>query len=168
MKNGNEPSPGKPTEEIISDLHDFAKDAEMVMGVLGHKVFEPLVRDEVSENNNDVVLLKETLLSLERKSRKSNTILHASCVQTSEGFIVKQGSIIETIDSISIPIGIKEKRKEALANGKISDDGVLLIDIKFNSPSYAAAFVVGGHANGLTEWKNAKGKTLKDIERDEV
>jgi hypothetical protein len=37
-------------------------------------------------------------------------------------------------------------------------------DVEFSSPSAAAAFVHGGSANGLTAWRNAVGKTLKDIE----
>ena len=37
-------------------------------------------------------------------------------------------------------------------------------DVLFQSPSYAVAFVIGGHANGLTEWKTADGVTLKDYE----
>lgn len=41
-------------------------------------------------------------------------------------------------------------------------------NVLFNSPSYAAAFVIGGHANGLTEWKTEDGKTLKNIEQEEI
>ena len=37
-------------------------------------------------------------------------------------------------------------------------------DIEFSSPSAAAAVIHGGHANGLTAWKNKDGKTLKDLE----
>jgi len=36
-------------------------------------------------------------------------------------------------------------------------------DAEFASPS-AAAVIHGGHANGLTAWKNKDGKTLKEIE----
>ena len=71
-----------------------------------------------------------------------------------------KGSHIETIDSDSIPPGIKDSRKKA----QIDENGILLEDVLFRSPSYAAAFVIGGHANGLTEWKTEEGKTLKEIE----
>lgn len=37
-------------------------------------------------------------------------------------------------------------------------------DWEFLSPSGAARIVVGGHANGLTCWKNSSGITLKDLE----
>ncbi len=56
---------------------------------------------------------------------------------------------------------------------KLKEDGILIAqqdrlvftrDAEFSSPSAAAAVVHGGHANGLTAWKNGKGRTLKEIE----
>ena len=47
----------------------------------------------------------------------------------------------------------------------------LITDIQdlFRRPSYAAAFVIGGHVNGPTERKTEDGKTLKEIENsDEI
>ena len=72
-----------------------------------------------------------------------------------------QGTELETIDSESIPAGVKELRRTA----NVREDGILEEDVLCSSPSYAAAFVVGGHSNGLEQWKNAEGKTLKEIER---
>ena len=72
-----------------------------------------------------------------------------------------KGSHIETIDSNSIPPGIVESRQAAHIDG----NGILQEDVLFHSPSYAAAFVVGGHTNGLVDWKTIDGRTLKEIER---
>jgi len=56
---------------------------------------------------------------------------------------------------------------------QLKEDGVLVQeqdhllstkDAEFSSPSAAGAVVHGGHANGLLVWKNAEGKTLKQIE----
>jgi hypothetical protein len=56
---------------------------------------------------------------------------------------------------------------------RLKDDGVLRAqgdylvftrDAEFTSPSSAAAVIHGGHANGLTAWKDKHGKTLKEIE----
>ncbi len=71
-----------------------------------------------------------------------------------------KGSHIETKDSSSIPPKIKEARQKA----EIDISEILQEDILFHSPSYAAAFVIGGHANGLTEWKTADGRTLKELD----
>lgn len=92
--------------------------------------------------------------------RTTNTeLIETDCRQTSEGFVVLKGHI-EKIDSDSIPPGIKESQQKAVND----ENGILQEDVLFRSPSYAAAFVIGGHANGLTEWKTDEGKTLKDIE----
>ena len=48
--------------------------------------------------------------------------------------------------------------------GDKGDRLLFLKDIEFASPSAAAAVVHGGHANGLTAWKDANGKTLKELE----
>jgi len=51
----------------------------------------------------------------------------------------------------------------------ISADGILKEDVLFKSPSNAAAFLIGGHANGLTEWKLKNGKTThKGVENSET
>lgn len=162
IKNGNDPTPGNITEEKESELEEFIDYAKIIMGTLGHKVFLPFtepktVVSEVTTDNEP-----ELILSLKRKSRKSGQLIEAFCKQTSEGFVVLKGSHIETIDSQSIPVGIKETRK----NAKIDEQEVLQEDVLFNSPSYAAAFVIGGHVNGLTEWKTTEGKTLKELEEE--
>ena len=43
VKNGNDPTPGNPSEEKQSELEDFIDYAKVIVGTLGHKVFEPLI-----------------------------------------------------------------------------------------------------------------------------
>lgn len=162
IKNGNDPTPGNITEEKESELEEFLDYAKIVMGTLGHKVFEPLseTKTPIDQINSSPLLESGLLLRMKRKSRKSGQTIEADCKQTVEGFVVLKGSHIEPNDSDSIPPGIKEARQKA----KIDESGILQEDVLFKSPSYAAAFVIGGHANGLTEWKTDDGKTLKDFE----
>jgi hypothetical protein len=165
VKNGNDPTLGNITEEKESELEEFIDYAKIVMGTLGHKVFEPLTETRIpSEANNTVAEADELVLHLKRKSRKSGQTIEADCKQTADGFVVLKGSHIEPNDSDSIPPGIKEARSKAFVN----ENGILQEDVLFKSPSYAASFVIGGHANGLTEWKTAAGKTLKEIEASEA
>lgn len=164
VKNGNDPTPGNITEEKECELEEFIDYSKIVMGTLGYKVFEKLAETKVPSENIAVISNDDDLLlHLKRKSRKSGLVIEANCKQTNEGFVVLKGSHIETIDSDSIPPGIKESRKKA----NIDHNGILQEDILFRSPSYAAAFVIGGHVNGLTEWKTEDGKTLKEIENSE-
>ena len=43
VKNGVDPAQGNPSEEKQSELEDFIDYAKIVVGILGHKVFVPLV-----------------------------------------------------------------------------------------------------------------------------
>ena len=162
VKNGNDPTPGNLTEEKESELEEFIDYAKIIMGTFGHKVFESLTQGKMDSSNFGIEATADVglLLHLKRKSRKSGLVIEAVCRQTNEGFVVLKGSRIETIDSGSIPPGILTSRKKA----KIDENGFLLEDILFRSPSYAAAFVIGGHTNGLTDWRTVDGKTLKEME----
>ena len=161
VKNANDPSPGNITEEKESELEEFIDSAKMIMGTLGHKVFEPLIEIMVvapSISSSSA----ELKLYMKRKSRKSGYIIEATCRQTPEGFIVLAGSHIEMIDSDSISNGIKKLRKTA----KIDRNGILQENVLLSSPSSAASFVIGGSANGLIEWKDSNGHTLKQLEEE--
>lgn len=167
VRNGNDPNPGNVTEEKESELEDFIEYSKMILGVLGYKIFVPIVDKDAKEkyenSNND----KESILYLSRKSGKSNRQIEAKCKRTDEGFVVLKGSMIEIIDSIAIPKSIKELRDQCIDKNEIVD-GKLNKNYLFNSPSYAAAFVLGANANGITSWKNEKGITLKDLEENEM
>ena len=158
VKNANSPSPGNITEEKESELEEFIDYSKIVMGTLGYKVFEPLIREinTSSTENAD----KDIMLYLKRKSSKSNQTIEATCKQTSEGFVILKGSMIERINSKRIPTSIAVRRNKA----SINELDILQTNEPFNSPSYAASFVLGGHVNGLTEWKTIDGKTLKELE----
>lgn len=166
VRNGNDPNPGNVTEEKESELEDFIDYSKMVLGVLGYKIFVPIVDKELKIEDK-IYDTKELLLYLSRKSGKSNRQIEAKCKRTDEGFVVLKDSMIETIDSIAIPKSIKELRKGCIDKNEIID-GRISKNYLFNSPSYAAAFVLGTSANGKTSWRNEKGITLKDLEENEM
>jgi len=61
----------------------------------------------------------------------------------------------------------KNMRQRFVDEGTLLDTGDRLVfseNVEFSSPSAAAAVIHGGHANGLTAWKNGKGRTIKDME----
>ena len=163
VKNGNDPALGHITEEKESELEEFIDYAKIVMGTLGHKVFEPLIKEKKTDSVPEQQSDDEKILFFKKKIRKSGLITEAKCKQTEEGFVVLKGSMINTIDLNSIPPGVKKARNNAV----IDNNGILQENVLFQSPSYAAAFVNGRNTNGLTAWKDKEGKTLKDIEKVE-
>ncbi len=160
VKNGNDPTPGNITEEKESEMEEFIDYAKVIMGTLGHKLFEPISKTVSQAGKGTSAILKDhSNLHLERTIKKIGKV-EADGSQTSEGFVVFKGSYISLADDNTIPAVIKERRKNAL----IDEQGVLQEDMLFTSPSYAAMFVIGKSANGLTSWKTADGKTLKSLE----
>lgn len=154
---------GKPIEEKESELEEFIDYAKIVMGMLGYKVFEPLIETKLPVSTSNSIS-DSFLLHLKRKIRKSGQTIEADCKRMRDGrFVVLKGSCVALDDSKTIPPGVKKARRKA----KVSDDGILQEDVFFWSSSYAAAFIVGSYTNGLRAWATSEGKTLKDIKSEE-
>ena len=163
VKNGNDPNPGNVTEEKESELEEYVEYSKIILGVLGYKIFVPLIKS----NNDDEYNEEELSLYLTRKVKRSNAIITAKCKRTSEVFVLLSGSLIEEIDAESIPPGIKVMRESCKKNGVIKD-GVLTKNILFSSPSYASSFVLGINSNGRTNWKLKNGQPLKEFEEEQL
>lgn len=167
VRNGNDPNPGNVTEEKESELEDFIEYSKMVLGVLGYKIFVPLIDKENDDDNNKSDEVEELTLYLSRKSKKSNKTIEAMCKRTDEGFVVLKGSMIDEIDAKELPKTIKDLRDKCKMNNEIVD-GRITKNYLFNSPSYAAAFILGRHTNGRTDWKTKDHITLKELDGEEV
>ncbi|MGI6057742.1 MAG: DUF4357 domain-containing protein [Bilifractor sp.] len=164
VKNGNDPTPGNITEEKESEMEEFIDYAKVIMGVLGHKVFEPLpsVEGKTSPAAEDTSATNSVEVDLFlHRNVKGIGVVEANGRQIAEGFVVFKGSDISPVSNDSIAETVREKREKAQrdALGKLAEDAF------FTSPSYAAVFVVGKVCNGLTAWKDAKGRTLKELEK---
>lgn len=155
VKNGNDPTPGNPSEEKQSELEDFIDYAEVIVGTLGHKVFVPLIATVGTDSSADGPELFCT-----------RSGVHAIGVRTADGFVVKRGSRIASSLRKSCPEHIIKQREKNKAC--IDNNFILLEDILFNSPSGAAAFVCGASTNGNIEWKTSDGITLKEFEADAI
>lgn len=71
----------------------------------------------------------------------------------------------------SCPESVRQLRAALVANGALqaSDDGYTFAqDYVFQSPSTAAAVVLGRSANGRIEWKTKDGMTLKQVQEAEA
>lgn len=163
VRNGNDPNPGNVTEEKESELEDFVEYSKIVLGVLGYKIFVPLIKSEPVKTPKE----EDLKLFLSRKTRKSNKTIDAKCIRTDEGFVVLKDSMIEEVDSTAIPKRVKEIREKCRKDNEIVD-GRITKNYFFNSPSYAAAFVLGMNTNGRIDWKTVSGMTLKDLEELEI
>ena len=94
--------------------------------------------------------------------------LTATGKRTSNGFVVFSGSQA-VLDNRAAAKTIGTKREQLINKGLLEPtDGYLVFtkDIEFGSPSTAGGVVCGGSTNGLTSWKDSRGRQLKEIERN--
>lgn len=78
-----------------------------------------------------------------------------------KGITVLKGSVL------SASVAHTEKFRGAKSIEKSRDgvvkENILQKDVAFKSASTAANFVTGSSTNGLTAWKNADGKSIKEL-----
>lgn len=160
VKNGNDPTSGHITEEKESELEEFIDYAKIVMGTLGHRVFEPLLQPVTTFSTSEGVGIQDEQIFVIKRSSAN-----AKCKLTSEGIVVLAGSVIRKDVVPSCPDYAKAVRKDNKEN--IDANSVLLKDFLFTTPSGASSFVLGSPTNGNVEWKTEDGKSLKDIENGE-
>ena len=151
VKNANEPSSGHVTEEKESELEEYLKNAKIVMGVLGHKIFEPKDTTVLNDRTDDKQILYCSGRSVNATGRVK-----------SDGFYLIAGSSIAKTSVPSCPTWVKNSRKKY--SNLVDESGKLKEGILFPSPSAASAFVLGRSSNGQLDWKTKDGVSLKDIE----
>lgn len=147
--NGNEPSKGNIPEEDECVMQSYIEDVRMLIGILGYKVFEPLVNyDEVASNKNKYKFVYHGKFN-------------AKALYTNEGFVILKGSEINPIVNkcaTKSTINAREKYRNKIKDNKVTED------ILLSSPSAAAAFVNGSRSNGNVFWKTENDESPKDVE----
>ncbi len=84
------------------------------------------------------------------------------------GFLVRAGGLARKAVVPSAGNSVQNTQRRLLAEGVMEDKGksfVFLQDYTFDTPSGAAAAVLGRTANGWIEWKLPDGRTLSDVKR---
>ena len=150
--NGNDPNQGNVTEEKESALSEYIEYARMIIGVMGHSVFEPIIKSDTPKNNTTSNVVVGTFHYTGK--------LDAKGVLTNEGFVLLKGSAISASISKSaheFTIKARKQNVDKIANGCTTED------ILFSSPSAAAGFVGGCSLSGNVMWRTDDGKSPKDF-----
>lgn len=138
------------------DMEVFLEKINQLLPVLGVELL-------VSSSGASVSKAEKQLLFCEIKGRRAQGHLIPN------GLLVKAGSeavLLERASSQKYPAArnLRSKLREEGVLVEQEDHLLFIKDTEFSSPSAAASVIHGGHANGLTAWRNAEGKTLKEIE----
>lgn len=152
----NQSSGARLPESDRADLETFLEKVNQLLPVLGIELLVPTAAKPEAA-------LEVELLSCEIKGVKARGHLSPN------GFVILSGSqavLNERPSTQKYPwaLNMRLKLKEEGSLAIAADSLVFTRDVEFTSPSAAAAVVHGGHANGLTAWKDSEGRTLKQIE----
>ena len=134
------------SEEDRCELDEFVEKAELIVGMLGYRVFEPLLED-TGKDNVDVVYLTE------RQTQAKGRLLPGG------GFVVLKGSVLSPLKATN---SLRETTK---AKRKGKEGSVLTEDMLFKTPSGAADYLTGRSTNGWDAWKTVDGRTLDEAYR---
>lgn len=145
-------------ESDREDMGIYLEKVNQLLPVLGVELLVP-------------VAARESARSRERTLYCAIKGLSALGHLSPNGFVILKGSQAVLKERASTkkypwPHNMRERLKQEGALREESDHLEFTRDVEFSSPSAAAAVIHGGHANGLTAWKNKQGKTLKEIESE--
>ena len=149
-----------PTCSSISEfdesmLTEFIENARLLVNTLGYKVFDKIDTSVVEKENSDTIFHIAATRGADAKG-----------LLVPDGFMVIKGSKIAKDTVPSMASNLVNLRNIMLEKNIINQEFVFVTDYIFTSPSLAAAIVMGRNANGRTEWKNIKNKSIKDIEEE--
>lgn len=154
IENSITPTQSSISESDRAEMEEFIENIKMLVNTLGHKVFEEK-REFKPKQKQETFFI--------RSARGAN----GEGEPTSDGFVVFKGSKAAGTIVTSITPNFVKIRQKLIDEGILVNKGEFYEfdeDYIFSSPSTAAVMIMGRNANGLTEWKQKDGKSLKDFE----
>ena len=156
LDNANQSAEPSLSEADLADMQVFLENMLGMLPVLGIHAFE--------QTAPMAAVVAETMLTCKGKG------VAATGYEATQGFVVKAGSLAvgESVPSMQQHVrGMYDLREELIGNDVLQREGDhfrFAQDYVFSSPSTAAAVVLGRSANGRIEWKDGKGRTLKELQ----
>ena len=155
LDNANNPQSPSLSDADAADADLFLADMLLCLPVLGVSFFEkPAAREESSQD-----------LFLNSKG------VRARGYEDVGGFVVRAGSHAVKDEVASIHAYLSSLRSTLVSEGLLVDDGGvyrLVEPYVFSSPSTASGVLLGRSSNGRVEWKDAKGRSLKEIQLEDA
>jgi len=154
VENTLTPTQSSISESDTAEMEEYIEHVKMLVSTLGHKVFEE--KREVKPKKDQNIFYIKAARGADAQGER-----------TSDGFVVYKGSVAADSTTSSMANSSLRLRQALIDNGDLQlVDGnyVFTEDYIFSSPTTAAVIVMGRNANGLTEWKLADGRTLKEYE----
>ena len=154
VENSITPTQSSISESDRAEMEEFIENIKMLVNTLGHKVFDE--KREIKQKQKQEIFYIKAARGADGQGE-----------QTSDGFVVFKGSKSASTIVNSMTPGFIKFREKLIEEGILvnkSEYFEFSEDFILSSPSTAASIIMGRNANGLSEWKQKDGKTLKEFE----
>jgi len=155
VENSQEPTRSAISEADKAEMEEFLENIQLLINTMGYKVFTEL-KEEIEVAKSNIYHIKAAR-GAEAKGQP-----------TQEGFVVFKNSIMTSETVPSMPSWVETIRNQLISEEIVKPDNngnyLFVTNNLFNSPSSAAAAIMGRSANGLKEWKNNNGISLGESE----
>jgi len=155
LDNANNPQRPSLSEPDQADAEAFLADMLLCLPLVGANFFEAAKKEDA----------RSPELFLRAKG------IEARGFESTEGFVVLKGSQAVKEEVPSIGSSLKELRRTLLEQKVLHEEADVLIltqNYAFSSPSAAAGVLLGRRANGRIEWKDERGRTLKELQESAI
>jgi hypothetical protein len=154
----------------IDAMDEFFENLKLLLGVLGHKLLEPLAPLIVDSETSAPIIANHQEINVLGKNKLFKMAvagLSASAYRTDEGMVVLTGSEAALESKASMPNGYQKIKNRLIEDGvliKVNDRYQFTKSHLFDTASPAASVVVGTSINGRDCWKDESGISLNEIE----
>jgi hypothetical protein len=150
LENNINPTQSSLTEQDEDFVLSFFEDIKLLIATLGYPIFE-----ETKKDQSKILICK-------------GKEAYATGEYSEDGFVVFKGSKSNLEESKGIGSWVSNIRKNLIEKKILKQEGNVFVfteDYTFSSPSASAAVVLARSANGWTEWKDKKGKSIDETIR---
>lgn len=151
------------TSELFALDVDLAK--QLLAAFEGTQVYPSLARESKEEvftravgrhrRHAEVRRIPNGTYRLDYKPRGSKESVHALMRVEDGELTIQAGQHVAVSTSKGLPESVRQLRDQ-----HTDDTGLVLEDVRFDSPSSAGCFVTGGSCNGWEAWKDVAGRSI--------
>jgi len=157
--NGNAGSRPQTPAPLEAECLEIFETGHTLISSLGFPLFDRVAAPATATREAELLFL-----------RSPGTGVDGRGYYTSEGFVVLAGSVGRFTTTPSLPESRRTWRQQLVDRGVLELNGsgglVFRRGHLFKAPTGGAIALMGRNANGWTEWKNAAGLTLHQLQRE--
>jgi Domain of unknown function (DUF4357) len=167
VDNGTDPAPASLSEPETAEMETYLDYVLPLFPLVGVDAFEPAEEPAVPVVSDGLADQSVAGMHSGRLFLKT-PLTEAEGENQSRGFLVFEGALGRKEKMVMMP-GYEQLRDRLVDDGTLVGDGEnvkLTRSYLFDAPSAAASVLSGGNKNGRTEWRDADGRTLKQIQEE--